>query len=184
MMKLRMKVLAALCLVVPLASANAALSDTVTVRDGFYGDHSITIVEGAELGAPIVVGGSAIFGQRFDLYFLEPGTGLISDHLFSRGGPFPGIGDDILFSSDGMDDPVLGTACDATKMHCIVETGFDQDVTSEVRAALPNPSQFCGGGGTCQFIVRSDVSEVPEPTTMALLGLGFASLMLRRRNAS
>ena len=181
MMKLRMKVLAALCLVVPLASANAALSDTVTVRDGFYGDHSITIVEGTEFGPPIVVGGSAIFGQRFDLYFLEPGTGLISDHLFSRGGGvFPGIDDDILFSSDGMNDPVLGTACDAT-MHCIFETGFDQDVTSEVRAALPDPSLFCGGGGTCQFIVNSDL---PEPTTMALLGLGFASLMLRRRNAS
>lgn len=181
-MKSRTNWLAALCLLAPLAGANAALSDTVTVRDGFYGDHSITIDEGAELGDPIVVGGSAIFGQRFDLYFLEPGTGLISDHLFSRGGAFPGIGDDILFSSDGMNDPVLGTACDSS-MHCLLETGLDQDVTAEVRAALPDPSKFCGGGGVCQFIVRSDLSDVPEPTPMALLGLGLVGLMMRRRSA-
>ena len=152
-------------------------SDTVTIHDGFYGSSSITVPEdGSEAGPPVLAGRSAIFGQAFDVFFTEPGTNIISDHLFSLGGQFPGPGDNIYFSSDGMTDPFLGTVCESG-MSCIAETGGVQDVTGLVQSSLPDPTFFCGGGGNCQFLVQSDADGVPEPSTYLLFATGLAGLL-------
>lgn len=169
---------------VMLAASATALADVVVINDGYYGQgQMLTIAEGQESGDPIIVGRASIFGQRFDIFFTEVGSNIISDHLFSRSGTvFPGESDDILFSSDGMNDLLLGTTC-AAGQTCIEENGLMQDVSQAIINII-GINNWCGGGGTCNISVQSDTSEVPEPASVALFGVALAALSLTRRKQS
>ena len=170
-----------MALLATMGMSAAAYADTVIINDGFYGQgQTLTIVEGAETGPARIVGRAAIFGQRFDIFFTEGSSNIISDHLFSRGGGnFPGESDDIFFSSDGMDDPLLGTVCGPNQA-CIAETGLLQDVSQDVINII-GTNNWCGGGGNCSISVQSDAADLPEPSSLALIGLALAALGFSRR---
>jgi hypothetical protein len=164
-------------------------SDRVVINDGvIYPSSDVTIREGTEGTEAITfIGGSPIFGGEdwgvLNIYLTEPGSNLISDHLYSLAGAFhscdtnTGSGADCIFlASDPSTDPTLGTACTLGSNFCLEETGTLQDVTAMVTAQNGGLGIF--GGGSIQ--VQSDV-EVPEPGSLALLGAALAGFGLIRR---
>jgi hypothetical protein len=150
---------------------------------GEYPDSDVTIPAGQE--GPVFIGGAPIFGDLFTLniFLTEKGSNIISDHLYSGGdgnracelaGVRTGTGDCIFFASDPSADPFIGTPCLQGPNFCLAETGELQDVTFMVAAQNGGLGIFGGGS----ILVQSDI---PEPATLALLGLGLAGLGFSRR---
>ncbi len=165
---------AMLLLTVGIASATAApISDVVSVDSTSCGSSAgtvtTTLVEGSETGGPIQVGSPCFnYFRDWDIYLTDPGTGLVSDHIFSN--ESLGSHDAIYFASDGMTDPSLGLPCPTNGL-CIPETGLPQDLTAYVTG--PNSSVSLNN-----LTVQS---SVPEPTSMLLLGTGLVGFAGRIR---
>jgi hypothetical protein len=184
MMKKQIKALFFLAIMGFSSAVLASPIDTVIVNDGFYGQNqSVTFTEGSLTGDPITVGAAAIYGTRFDLFFTQLGGNVILDHLFSQGGGVAGRPDDnILFSARGMTDAFIGTTCTANQV-CIGLTGNMQDVTQQIIAQI-GADNWCGGGGICNVSIESQGVNVPEPSSIALLGLGLLGFAASHRKSA
>lgn len=168
-------------------TSQAGVMDRVVINGGgIYANSDVTF------HAPVAnafIGGAPIFGNDgwgvLNIYLTEPGTNIISDHLYSVAGGThacqgQGNGADcIFFSSDSTADASIGTMCTLGPNFCLQETGLLQDLTALVTAQ--NGGRGIFGGGSIQ--VQS--ADVPEPGTFALLGLGVMALgySMRKRSA-
>lgn len=161
-------------------SLTCAAADRVVINGGnVYANSDVTFPNSV---GNAFVGGAPIYGGQgwgvLNIYLTEPGTNIISDHLFSvagTGASCDGQGngtDCIFFSSDSTADPSIGTHCTLGSAFCLEETGLLQDVTAMV--GLQNGGLGIFGGGS--IMIQSDIAEVPAPGTFLLFGLGLAVL--------
>lgn len=81
------------------------------------------------------------------------------------------LNDDLTIGSFGQAGFTL--ALSAGIDYFLVETGFSNSSTGSYSTVITGLN-----GGTATF---ANVTDVPEPTTMLLLGLGMAGLMAARR---
>jgi hypothetical protein len=163
-----------------VASPVGPFSDTLTVGSGIggVGGGTETLCEsGCE--APIL-GGVAEFGGipidegsqditgAFAIFLTEPGSTALSDVVSATitGSPAGGFFLDVKLRSDGS-IPLI-TAL--TAFETIPETGAVQDLTNAFTG------QFDLDNSLPTIQVTSDVSDVPEPSTWAMMMLGFAGL--------
>jgi len=182
--------IAALWIVLPAAHAGSVSSDEVVINGGgIYPNSDVVFPEGpgASEASNVLIGGAPIFGglhPAFNIYLTEPGTNIVSDHLFNGltgvaacfaaqpNNQGPGTSDCIYFSSDPSTDASIGAPCTAvgTTSFCIPETGTLQDMTPFI--TIWNGGSGIFGGGSIK--VQSDV--VPEPSTIIMLGTGLLGL--------
>ena len=134
------------------------------------------------------------------IVFVEPSTSEISDILLIDIGPqvpFPGFGTQKTSFAFFSDPAVLLGTIDTTNFNFFDETGNLQQVGVAVRlpSGLVEDRFFKNRlNGNTMFLpenikifVRSDVDAVPEPSTWAMMILGFAGIgfmAYRRRNQS
>lgn len=176
-MKTRVMVLLAAFLT-SLSLTSLAADRVVINGGGIYANSDVTFpnsVANAFVGAAPIFGGTG-WGV-LNIYLTEPGTNIISDHLYSVAGSSEfcdgqGNGADcIFFSSDAAGDASIGTQCTLGSAFCLEETGLLQDLTSMITA---QNGQGLFGGGSIQ--VQSGSVAVPVPGTFMLFGLGLAVL--------
>jgi hypothetical protein len=170
---------------IPLGAFTLTIDDTTdTVKvtsDSLYKTtSSVTEQETATIEDPFFAG---FTGPTKIVYLIEPGAvpdkdGLIavSDiiSLSKVGANFTNALD---FNSDDPKLEALGTInCSVAAelgFVCLPETGAPQDLAKAI---------FGDKSGFLVLNVTSDISEVPEPSTLALLGLGVSGLLRYRRS--
>jgi hypothetical protein len=118
-------------------------------------------------------------GPTKTVYLIEPGetpdeNGL-TRYSDSIGFSFLGVDNGVnimglLFNSDGTDETLRSSvSCSLADVVCIPETGKPQDVAKQIF------------GDKSGFLVINVISDVPEPSTMLMLGTGLGALLLLRR---
>jgi hypothetical protein len=171
---------------VPLASfASAIPAAEIVINDSnsVY-TNSDVIVPTGQVVNDLFIGGAPIYGGEgwgaLNIYITDPGTGDIIGHLFNGTGAEANCSgtsgsDCIFYSSNAVDDSSIGTACTLGSNYCIQATGALENVTALVSAQNSGDGIFDNG------TIEIEVSAVPEPAPMALLGLGLLALLIARR---
>jgi len=155
---------AALCWGIAGASLAQPISDTVSV----VGGPTITLPEdGTPQFAPAFFG--PINAPPQVIQFTEPGTHVASDYLWIDANGF------LNFESD-QPEGVLPIFPLGPGIKTLDETGQPQEVSQFL---------FLNQGGVVPLIfVTSDIGEVPEPSTLMLLGAGIVGMLLGVRRSA
>lgn len=127
-----------------------------------------------------------------DLLLLEPGTRTtLSDIIRFNAASFTGGAGSLVFYSDNADgadalaDTGFPTAQYANNVTAF-ELGPEGDNGFTYTPVAGQPGFVAGAGGPVTYLIRSDVSAVPEPGSLALLlcgGAASALFVVRRRRA-
>ncbi len=188
----------------------AGESSTGATFDRFFAEFDFRSATGAaQTGLSITVSGDNGMGGRHGFFDLEDnGTGIdIITFDVTTGGSFVGpttiasslsytdwikIGIEVLFY-DGADNDVVNYYLNDTLIH--TGTSWEQFYTNHQAALHPNgvPIQTLiyrisgtavpavSGGGFHIDNVTTEVSDIPEPATMVLIGTGIAAMAARRK---